>query len=534
MLERLNARAEAARPVLSRSSPRPRAAARSAAWPATTPAARARSATARWSTTCSRIDAMPRRRRALLVSAEVRQCGRRRPRRDLADLCDAAARPRRARARRDRARVPEGAAPGRRLQPRHAHRRAARRNSRASARRLGRHARAHRRALTLKLSPLPRAQGAGRRATSRRSAPRWRRRGTSCKLGPAAVELVDRTMLALGARHPALPRDARRRSLRGEPERAAARRVRRRRPRRAAGRAAAPRRAAWPTSASRTPWSTVVEPALQRAGLGGPQGRPQHHDVDEGRRKAGLLHRGLRGAARAPRRLHRRAHRACSPARHARHLVRPRLGRLPARAPDPRHEGRRRTSRRCARSPRKRCDARARATRARIRASTATGSSRSRVPRAACSARGSSRAFEEVKDAFDPDGAAQSRQDRPRRHAWTTARCSASRRATRREPLETALDWSRPGAASAGPSRCATTTAPAASSTRGTMCPSLPRDARRAAPDARARQHAAPGALGPARPRRVRLRRDGDDAGSLRLLQGLQPRMPDRRRHGAR
>ena len=40
--------------------------------------------------------------------------------------------------------------------------------------------------------------------------------------------------------------------------------------------------------------------------LGSAQGRAQHHDVDEGRRQAGVLHRGLRGAARAPRRVHRR------------------------------------------------------------------------------------------------------------------------------------------------------------------------------------------------------------------------------------
>ena len=35
--------------------------------------------------------------------------------------------------------------------------------------------------------------------------------------------------------------------------------------------------------------------------------RPQHHDVDEGGGQTGFLRRGLRGAARASRRLHRRA-----------------------------------------------------------------------------------------------------------------------------------------------------------------------------------------------------------------------------------
>ena len=61
--------------------------------------------------------------------------------------------------------------------------------------------------------------------------------------------------------------------------------------------------------------------------------RPQHHDVDEGRGKAGVLRRGLRGAARASRRIHRAAHRGVREARHARHLVCACLGRLPARAP---------------------------------------------------------------------------------------------------------------------------------------------------------------------------------------------------------
>ena len=61
----------------------------------------------------------------------------------------------------------------------------------------------------------------------------------------------------------------------------------------------------------------VVEPRAAKAGLGGARGLPQHHDVDEGRRQADLLHRGLRGAARASRRLHRRGDRPLRPARHA-------------------------------------------------------------------------------------------------------------------------------------------------------------------------------------------------------------------------
>ena len=60
-------------------------------------------------------------------------------------------------------------------------------------------------------------------------------------------------------------------------------------------------------------------------GVGGARLRPQHHDVDEGRAKARLLHRGLRGAAGAPGRLHRAPHRHLREARHQGHLVRARL-----------------------------------------------------------------------------------------------------------------------------------------------------------------------------------------------------------------
>ena len=120
--------------------------------------------------------------------------------------------------------------------------------------------------------------------------------------------------------------------------------------------------------------------------LGDARGLPQHHDVDEGRREAGELHRGLRGAARASGRLRRGDHRALRPARHARHLVRARLGRLPARAADPRHQGCGRASERCGRSPR-RPSSWCAASRARIRASTATAS-RARSSTSGCSARG--------------------------------------------------------------------------------------------------------------------------------------------------
>ena len=59
------------------------------------------------------------------------------------------------------------------------------------------------------------------------------------------------------------------------------------------------------------PGSVVEMPddGAAEGAVGGAQGRPEHHDEPEGRRQAGQLHRGLRGAAGAPGRLHRRADR---------------------------------------------------------------------------------------------------------------------------------------------------------------------------------------------------------------------------------
>ena len=61
--------------------------------------------------------------------------------------------------------------------------------------------------------------------------------------------------------------------------------------------------------------------------------RPQRHDVDEAGGQAGLLCRGLRGAAAASGRLHRPPQRDLRQARHPRHHVCARLRRLPACAP---------------------------------------------------------------------------------------------------------------------------------------------------------------------------------------------------------
>ena len=242
------------------------------------------------------------------------------------------------------------------------------------------------------------------------------------------------------------------------------------------------------------------------------------------------LHRGLRGAARASRRLHRRDHRALRPARHARHLVRARLGRLPARAPDPQHEG-------GGRRPRDAGDRRgglrpgARASRARIRASTATAS-RARSSTSGCSGRGSCAPSRRSRTASIPAGRLNpGKIVRPLRDGRPRA-AALRRRATRRPSrCETALDWSEWGGFGGAVEMCNNN-----GTCRKTVgrrdVPVLPRHAGRAARHPRPRQLAAARDLRPARAGRLHLARDEGDARPLRLLQGLPPRMPDRRRHG--
>ena len=151
------------------------------------------------------------------------------------------------------------------------------------------------------------------------------------KLGPVAVEVVDRTLIEL-ARDIAMFRPVMDTYVRGAARCAAAGRVRGRRP----GREPAPPRAARRADGRPRRAGERRQGGGRRrsaGGVGGARVRPQHHDVDEERGQTRLLHRGLRRAARAPRRLHRAPHRHLRQARHARHLLRARLGRLPARAP---------------------------------------------------------------------------------------------------------------------------------------------------------------------------------------------------------
>ena len=61
------------------------------------------------------------------------------------------------------------------------------------------------------------------------------------------------------------------------------------------------------------------------------RGGPEHHDVDEGRAQTRLVRRGLRGPAAAFGRIYGPADGSLRKARHARHMVRARLRRMPAR-----------------------------------------------------------------------------------------------------------------------------------------------------------------------------------------------------------
>ena len=86
------------------------------------------------------------------------------------------------------------------------------------------------------------------------------------------------------------------------------------------------------------------------------------------------------------------------------------------------------------------------------------------------------RAFEEVKDRFDPDGPVQSRQDRARAEIRRPQQFPLRARTIARAGDESRGSTGRPiparAAVSRARSRCATTTAPAASSAGGVMCPS--------------------------------------------------------------
>ena len=130
---------------------------------------------------------------------------------------------------------------------------------------------------------------------------------------------------------------------------------------------------------------------------------------------------------------------------------------------------------------------------------------------------------------------AQSRQDRRCAPRWTIGRCSAIRRTTASRELKTALDWSAyPGAGGGfqGAVEMCNNNGACRKLEGGVMCPSY-RVTRNEKDVTRGRANtlrlAISGQLGPDA---LGFRRDDGHAETLRVLQGLPPRMPDRRRHG--
>ena len=284
--------------------------------------------------------------------------------------------------------------------------------------------------------------------------------------------------------------------------------------------------------------------------VGSAQGRPQHHDVDEGRRKAGLLHRGLRGAARASGRLHAAPHRRL---RQARHAAAPGT-RMPRSAPCMCGRSSTCAARappRCGRSPRKprrmvreykgaysgeHGDGLVRSewvgwqfgprlTKAFETIKDAVRSARTgSIPARSCGrTKMDDRALFRFKPGYDGDrlqaGARLVGVERPERSADRGADRAGQRRRSERRLRQGRRDVQQQR--------------PLPEVRRRHDVPVLPRDARRGASDAWPRQYAAPRAFGPARRGCADIGRRGQGDGSLRELQGLQARLPDRRRHGA-
>ena len=197
------------------------------------------------------------------------------------------------RGRRDRGALPQAAAPGRRLQ--HRHDRRCRPQHGASPGGLGGHARLLHRDRARSAAD-PAAQGPGHlplpEFLSRDGGDQGDRRARARR----AVELVDRTMIEL-ARDIPMFRPTVERFVRGEPEALLLVEF--------AGEDADDNAAACADLVELMgdlgfPGAVIeaTDPAFQSAVWEVRAARPQHHDVDEGRREAGLLHRGLRRAAR--------------------------------------------------------------------------------------------------------------------------------------------------------------------------------------------------------------------------------------------
>ena len=145
-------------------------------------------------------------------------------------------------------------------------------------------------------------------------------------------------------------------------------------------------------------------------------------------------------------------------------------------------------------------------------------------------------AFEEVKDRFDPQHLFNPGKivRAPKFDDRSNFRYGPDYRA---EDMATALDWSaypgKGGGRFSGRGRNVQQQRRLPRARRRRHVSELSRHPRRARRDARPRQYAAARHHRPARAGRAHLRRHGRDAEALRLLQGVPPRMPDRRRHGA-
>ena len=434
---------------------------------------------------------------------------------------------RRGRARRDRGAVPAGAAPGRRLQPRRAAR-ARRRTSRScsSARRARSRSRPSSRCGS---SPLPahRAMGVCHFPSFRAALETTRH---LVALGPDRGRARRQQRADPRRRHPALPPDA----GGDHPRHArlpAPRRVRRREPRDAL--TGAPRPARRLHGRPRLPRRRRRgdRPGGAARRLGDARGLPQHHDVDA--RATPSRSASSRTA---------RCRSSTSPTTPRRSpSSSPATAPAAPGTPTPRSAactcGRSSTCKPAGRTP---GDARDRrgglragpplrglALRRARRRHLALGVPRAHVrPAPRARLRGG-------QGRLRPRGPPEPRQDRPARSRWTTPRCSAS------PPTTAATEPARPGARLVGLGRLRRRRRDVQQqrhlpqARRRRDVPELPRHPRRAAPDPGPRQQPAAGARRPARPGRLHLARHGGGHGALRRLQGLPPRMPDRRRHGA-
>ncbi len=261
-----------------------------------------------------------------------------------------------------------------------------------------------------------------------------------------------------------------------------------------------------------------------RARVERPQGRTRHHHVGAGRPQAHRLHRGRERAARAPRRLHRGAPQDARGDEHARRPLRPRERRMPARAPVHQHARRGRRGqdgahRRGLDAPRaavrrdgvERARRRTRAVVAQPRPPRRRPLRRQRAREADLRPRRTPQPRQRRRGRADDRAAAHRSRDADdvRRDRLRLARRGRPRRGGRAVQRQRRLPQAR----------------------RGRHVPVVHGHARGAGLDARARQHPPPRPRGrdPRRPRRPRTRRRD---GPLRLVQGVQDRVPVERRHG--